>query len=146
MKDRIFAMVCAGGGVVYAHLGALSLHLKILVGLMALDYVVGVVMAFALKSKKGRDGFRSTHATNGFLRKCMCLVMVIVGYVVDVLAGSSFVSDTVIMILIANECLSLVEHAVIVGVPGTSFLRRVIAAYKDTIGGETEKGGEKSNE
>jgi toxin secretion/phage lysis holin len=95
---------------------------------MALDYATGLVVAGVFhKSGKSETGrLESRAGFKGLCRKGMELILVLVGACLDRYTGNSFVRDAVVMAFIANEALSLLENAVLMGLPVPKVLTRVL--------------------
>ena len=60
------------------------------------------------------------------------LVVVIIAHRLDVLSGTDFIKDACIIVLIANEGLSIIENLGVMGVPIPKILIKVIEALKKT--------------
>ncbi len=86
---------------------------------MAADYISGLVVAGVFKSsaKSSTGGLESKAGWKGLCRKCMTLVFVLVAFRIDVVIGTSYIRDAVIIAFIANELISLVENAGLMGLP-----------------------------
>lgn len=52
----------------------------------------------------------------GLCRKCMTLVFVLVSYRLDLIIGTNYIRDAVIIAFLANELISLVENAGLMGI------------------------------
>lgn len=92
------------GGVITACLGGWDLMLKVLVGAVIIDYVLGVVAAWYTKTINSRVGAR------GIVRKILYFVVVGMGYWLDVLMGTEMLRSIVICAFIANEGFSILEN------------------------------------
>ena len=68
----------------------------------------------------------------------MTLLFVLIAYRLDLVIGTSYIRDAVIIAFIANELISLVENAGLMGVP----LPTVITKAIDILQKKTEKEGE----
>lgn len=95
---------------------------------MGLDYVSGLVVAGVFhKSRKTDTGsLESKTCWKGLCRKCMTLVFVLVSYRLDLIIGTNYIRDAVIIAFIANELISLVENAGLMGVPLKRLLLRLL--------------------
>jgi toxin secretion/phage lysis holin len=116
------------GGVVSALFGGWSNSLTILVIFMLVDYGTGLVVAAVFqKSNKSEGGALSSSAGwRGLFRKVMTLIMVLVTAQLDALLGSGFIRDAVVIAYIANEAISLIENAGLMGVPIPPALTRAV--------------------
>lgn len=70
-------------------------------------------------------------------RKCMTLIFVLVAYRLDLVIGTNYIRDAVIIAFIANETISLVENAGLMGLP----LPAVITKAIDILQKKTESEG-----
>lgn len=70
-----------------------------------------------LKSKAG---------WKGLCRKCMTLIFVLVAYRLDLVIGTNYIRDAVIIAFIANETISLVENAGLMGLPLPAVITKAI--------------------
>ena len=115
--------VCAGAGVLlsaFAQLfGGWDAALVTLVIFMAADYVTGVLTAAVFhKSEKTEDGTLESRAGwKGLIRKGFVLLVVLVACRLDAAIGSDFIRDAAVIGFTANEALSIVENAGLMGVP-----------------------------
>lgn len=93
--------------------GGWDVSLSILIVFMVLDYITGVIWAYIQKTVNSEVGF------TGLLKKCMILVVLIVGAMLDRLLNSgSWVFRTLVCYFyIANEGISLLENISLLGVP-----------------------------
>ena len=59
-------------------------------------------------------------------RKCFTLLFVLVAYRLDLAIGVNYIRDTVIIGFIANELISIVENAGLMGVPLPAVITKAI--------------------
>ncbi len=99
-------------------LGGFDIPLQTLILFMSADYITGLVVAGLFKSSlKSDDGRLSSHAGfKGIAKKGMMLLIVLVAYRLDLLAGTNIARNTVITAFIVNEVISINENAVLMGV------------------------------
>lgn len=79
--------------------------------LMAIDYITGVMGAVRQKKLSSQDGF------NGLLKKAGMLAVVALAHFVGVYTQIAEIRSLVIGFYIANEGISILENAAILGVP-----------------------------
>ena len=101
-------------------------------GAMAVDYITGLVVAGVFhKSKKTEGGTLESRAGfKGICKKVMMLLCVLVGYRLDLTAGTTVVKDGITIAFLCNEALSIVENAGLMGIPGLEGLSGAIEALK----------------
>ena len=115
--------VCAGCGVVLSALaqlfGGWDAALTALLIFMAADYITGVLAAAVFhRSKKTEDGTLESRAGwKGLVRKGVTLAVVLAAARLDAVIGSDFIRDAAVIGFIANEGLSILENAGLIGIP-----------------------------
>ena len=144
MKNTICTTVGAAGGAVAAFFGGWDTGLVTLVIFMCIDYVSGLVVAGVFhNSKKTKTGaLESKAGWKGLCRKCMSLLFVLVAYRLDLVIGSNYIRDAVVIGFIANEAISIVENAGLMGIP----LPAVISKAIDILTSKSEEKGGDQNE
>lgn len=90
-----------------------------LVLFMAIDYISGVVVAgvFKASNKTESGALESRAGWKGLCRKGMVLLFVLIAYRLDVMIGTAYIRDAVIIGFCANELISIVENAGLMGLP-----------------------------
>lgn len=133
----VYASVLANlsflGAALLSALGGWDFSLQFLIGIMAADYVLGVLIALVWhKSQKTADGtFESNASLKGLLRKFSVLLIVYVAVQLDTVAGTGgYLRTAVILFFIANEGFSVIENLGIMGVPMPPAVKNAFAAIK----------------
>lgn len=142
MKETAtFSIIGIIGGVISTAFGGWSAALTTLVIFMAIDYVTGLMVAGVFKkSKKTNNGALESRAGfKGLCRKGVTLLIVLVSCRLDLVLGSNFVRDAVVIAFIANETISIIENAGLMGIPIPSVIVRAIEVLKT----KSEENGEK---
>ena len=118
MKLKICTLIGVLGGLISAALGGWDYALVTLMIAMGVDYISGVVVAGVFHaSKKTQNGaLESFVGFKGLCRKCMILLLVLIAYRMDLVIGVSYIRDTVIIGFIANELISIIENAGLMGI------------------------------
>jgi toxin secretion/phage lysis holin len=119
MKNEFCVEIGLIGGVVATALGGWDVGLQTLVIFMCIDYISGLLVAGVFhKSKKSETGTLESRAGwKGLIRKGATLLIVLVSVQLDKVIGSNFIRDAVIIGFIANELISIVENAGLMGIP-----------------------------
>lgn len=118
-----------------AAFGGADLWLKALLAVIALDYVTGVMGAFATGHLDSRVGFK------GICKKMMILCVVVLAARMDaVLGATGALRGLAIGFYLANDALSILENAVDMGVPVPKALVERLEQMKEE---QTQKKGEK---
>lgn len=130
MKDVLFGIISAiGAGIAYLF-GGWSLGLVILLGLMALDYVSGIIVAAVFKkSKKTPSGALSSKVGFiGIAKKGFILIIVCAACLLEKLtnADTHYIRDMVIIFYGCNEILSIFENAGLMKIKLPKVLKKAI--------------------
>jgi toxin secretion/phage lysis holin len=120
------------GAIVTTVLGGWSTGMATLVIFMAVDYISGLIVAGVFKkSKKSESGaLESRTGFKGLCRKCMTLLFVMVAYRLDLLIGTNYIRDAVIIGFSVNELLSIIENAGLMGLPLPSIIVKAVGILK----------------
>jgi len=105
-----------------------------LVIFMGVDFLTGLIVAGVFKqSKKSETGaLESKAGWKGLCRKGMMLLIVLVAHQLDLVMGSAFIKNAAIIAFIANETISIVENAGIMGIPIPDVITQAIDILKKT--------------
>ena len=138
MKQFVCTVIGAVGSGIAALFGGWDTGRVSLLIFMGLDYVSGLVVAgvFHKSNKTDTGSLESKAGWKGLCRKCMILVFVLVAYRLDLIIGTNYIRDAVIIAFIANELISLVVNAGLMGVP----LPAVITKAIDILQKKSESG------
>ena len=98
--------------------GGWSAGMTTLLICMIIDYISGLVVAGVFKkSKKTESGALESRAGwKGLCRKGMSLLIILLAYRLDITIGSNYIRDAVIIAFIANEVISIIENAGLMGI------------------------------
>lgn len=118
-KEAIFTAAGVIGAFIASLFGGWASGMTTLVIMMSVDYIMGILVAAVFgKSKKTEDGkLESRAGWKGLVRKGTTLLIVLVATRIDMLIGTNFVRDAAVIGFAANELLSIVENAGLMGVP-----------------------------
>ena len=119
MKHTICGIFGIVGSTIASFFGGWDAGLATLLIFMAIDYVSGLAVAGIFKnSKKTESGaLESKAGWKGLCRKCMTLLFVLIAYRLDLVIGVNYIREAVIIGFIANELISIVENAGLMGLP-----------------------------
>ena len=137
MKEILCTMIGFIGSVIASFFGGWDINTGTLVLFMILDYVSGLIVAAVFKnsSKTSTGALESRAGWKGLCRKCMTLIFVAVSYRLDLVLNVDYIRNTVVIAFIANETISLVGNAGLMGVP----LPAVITKAIDILQKKTER-------
>lgn len=119
MKNTICATLGTIGSFIASLFGGWSASLTTLLIFMLIDYVTGLVVAgvFHKSPKTANGGLESKAGLKGLVRKCAVLILVLVGFRLDIAIGTTYIRDGVCIAFMVNELISIVENAGLMGLP-----------------------------
>ena len=132
MKNGLCTVIGTVGGFIASLFGGWDTALATLLIFMAVDYVTGLIVAGVFhKSQKTESGALESRAGwKGLCRKGTSLLVVLVAYRLDLVIGSNFVKDATIIAFIANETISIIENAGLMGAPIPAVIVKAIDVLK----------------
>lgn len=138
MKDGICTAIGVVGSVIASLFGGWDAALVTLVIFMAIDYVTGLLVAggFHNSGKTENGALESRAGWKGLCRKCITLLMVLVATRLDLVTGTNFIRDAVVIAFIANETISIVENAGLMGInipPAITSAIEVLKKKSDSV-------------
>lgn len=126
------------GSIVSFLVDGLGMAVTILLGMMALDYISGLMAAAYQRKLNSRIGF------NGLIRKSYYLLLVgsvyMLSYAVE---GIQFAGDGLAIALIAMEFVSITENGTKMNLPMPDPVRKILLIVTEKINGNEEKKGMK---
>lgn len=134
MKYKIFTALALAGSALAELFGGWDMVLETLLILMAADWITGGLLLPAVfgKSPKSPNGALESRAGwKGLCRKGMTLFYILIAARLDRLLGMDYIRNAVCIGFIANELLSIVENAGLMGVPLPAMIRKVIDILKE---------------
>lgn len=128
MKNAICTAIGIVGGFIANLFGGWGAALTTLVLAMAIDYASGLIVAGVFhKSKKTESGALESRAGwKGLCRKGMALLIVLIGHRLDLAIGVNYIREAIIIGFIANETISIVENAGLMGLPLPAVITKAI--------------------
>ena len=107
------------GGMISQAFGGWDAALISLLFFMAVDYLSGLIVAgvFQASDKSASGSLSSVACWQGLLKKGMTLIIVLVAARLDIVLGTAFVRDAVVIAYIVNETTSIIESAGLMGLP-----------------------------
>ncbi len=117
----------AGGAISQAFGGWDSAMMTLLI-FMAIDYLSGLIVAgvFHSSDKSETGALNSIACWQGLLKKGMTLIIVLVAARLDIVLGTAFVRDAVVIAYIVNETISIIENAGLMGLPVPDVIMQAI--------------------
>ena len=135
MKYKIFTVIAFLGSTVAELFGGWDTALKTLLIFMVLDWLTGGSY-FRLCSAKVQsrltERWRAEPDGKGFAGKEVTLLYVLIAARLDMVLGVEYIRNAVCIGFIANEVLSIVENAGLMGVPMPSMIKNGSRYIKTT--------------
>lgn len=138
MWDKILKGLAALAGFIAGLFGEWPAALTILLTMMALDYVSGFVVACMRRSPKTEGGGLSSKAGFvGLARKGFIMLIVLIATLLDRAIGNAAMvfQTATVFYYIANEGLSILENADLMGVPFPAFVREHLESMREASDG-----------
>ncbi len=128
VKEMICTIIGVAGSFITKALGGWDAALTTLIIFMVADYLTGLMVAGVFhKSKKTENGALESHVGwKGLCKKGVTLLFVLIAYRLDLALGLDFIRTTVVIGFMANELISIVENAGLMGAPVPKVLLRAI--------------------
>lgn len=142
MKNALLTgIIGVVGGGIAALFGGWDGALITLMIFMGIDYLTGLIVAGVFhNSQKTENGTLESRAGwKGLCRKGVTLLVVLVACRLDLAIGANFIRDAVVIAFIANETISIVENAGLMGVPIPSVIVKAIEVLKEKTENENMK-------
>lgn len=138
MKEAVCTGIGVLGGWLASLFGGWDAAMATLILFMGADYVSGLLVAgvFHNSGKSEHGALDSRAGWKGLCRKGAALLVVLVAHRLDVVMGSGFIQDAAVIAFIANETISIIENAGLMGVPIPPVLIRAIEVLKNHSEGE----------
>lgn len=138
MKTGICTTVGVVGGFIASLFGGWDAALTTLLIFMGVDYITGLIVAGVFhRSQKSTGGALESRAGwKGLCRKGTTLLVALVACRLDLVTGSTFIRDTAIIAFIANETISIIENAGLMGVPIPAVVAKAIDILKQKAEGD----------
>lgn len=142
MKDVICAGIGAVGGWISWLLGGWDTAVVTLLIFMAIDYISGLAVAgvFHASRKTDSGALESRAGWKGLCKKAMTLLFVLVAHRLDLVIGTTYIRDAVVIAFVANELISIVENAGLMGVPMPAAIENAIDILQKKVDKDDQNG------
>ncbi len=132
MKNTLCTAAGMAGSFIASLFGGWDTGIATLVLFMGIDFFSGLAVAgiFKRSTKTETGALESKAGFKGLCRKCMTLLFVLIAYRLDLAIGTNYIRDAVIIGFLANELISIVENAGLMGVRLPSVLVKAIDVLK----------------
>ena len=144
MKETICTVLGLVFGYIASLFGGWDAAISTLVFFMAMDYITGLIVAgvFHSSGKTENGALESSVGWRGLCRKGMTLAVVLVACRLDMVIGSNLLRDAAVIAFIANETISIVENAGLMGVPVPPVIVQAIEVLKKKSELDNKKDGD----
>ena len=128
MKEGLCTGIGVVGSAIAEAFGGWDEALVTLIIFMVIDYLSGLIVAGVFhNSKKTETGTLESRAGwKGLCRKCVTLLFVLIAYRLDLAIGVNYIRNAVIIGFMANELISIVENAGLMGIPLPTVIQNAI--------------------
>ncbi|MDD3142296.1 MAG: phage holin family protein [Lachnospiraceae bacterium] len=132
IKANTFGVVGVVGGAFAKLFGGWTTDMQTLIIFMIIDYITGfAVAAIFKKSQKTETGaLQSNVGFKGLCKKCVELLFVLIAYRLDLTLGINYIKTAVVIAFIANESVSIIENAGLMGLPLPAVVTKAIDILK----------------
>lgn len=132
MKVKILSLLGCAGSVIASLFGGWDAALVTLLIFMGVDYVTGLIVAgvFHTSEKTENGTLESRAGWKGLCRKGVTLLVVLVACRLDLMMSSNFIRDAVVIAFVANETISIIENAGLMGIPIPAVITKAIEVLK----------------
>lgn len=140
MKVKLCTILGTIGACVASLFGGWDASIITLLFFMGVDYISGLIVAgvFKVSPKTATGALESRVGFKGLCRKGMILLLVLVATRLDINIGTSYIRDGVCIAFIANELISIIENAGLMGIQIPKALQNAIDILKKEGDDENE--------
>ena len=127
-KAKLCTLLGVIGSFIAEAFGGWDTGLVTLLIFMAADYIMGLIVAGVFHNSPKTDSGKLESRTGwkGLCRKCVTLLFVLIAYRLDLTLGVDYIRDAVIIGFVANELISIVENAGLMGLPLPKVVKNAI--------------------
>jgi toxin secretion/phage lysis holin len=131
-KITITGAIGAIGAALANLLGGWSNDLITLLIFMAADLITGLIVAGVFHASKKTEGgaIESNTMFKGLVKKIVMLIFVALCARIDITLGINFVRTAVVIGFIANEFISIIENAGLMGIPLPAVVTKALELLK----------------
>lgn len=129
---QLYGFIGIVGAAILHIFGGIDLAMLILIAFLAADYFSGLAVAIWFKkSKKTKTGGASSKiGFQGLIKKAMVILIVSMGSLVDILLGTDYIKNAMIIGFCANEFVSIVENGGMMGLQYPAIVTNAIDILK----------------
>ena len=141
MKEMICTIFGVIGSFIASLFGGFDAGMITLIIFMIVDYVTGLIVAGVFKNstKTETGALESRAGWKGLCRKGVTLLIVLIAYRLDLLIGTNYIRDAVIIGFCVNEAISIIENAGLMGIPLPAVISKAIDLLTKKSNSESEE-------
>ena len=134
-KNILVTIIGILGSAITSIFGGWSAAMTTLVIFMAIDYLTGLITAgvFHKSTKTDSGTLESRAGFKGLCRKGVMLLIVLVACRLDLTLSTTYIKDAVIIAFIANETISIIENAGLMGVPIPGTIKNAVDVLQKNV-------------
>lgn len=135
MSKNYFCVIMGTfGSFISKALGGWNSSLTTLVIFMLIDYITALIQAIEGKSLKSENGKLSSRVGFiGLFKKVMILLMVLIGYRIDVTFNLTYVKQVITLSYICNEFISIIENLTYLGMDKLPIFDKITTLIKKEV-------------
>ena len=132
IKNLINTVIGLAGSFIASLFGGWDAAIVTLIIFMATDYITGLIVAgvFCASKKSENGALESRAGWKGLCRKGVTLLIVLIATRLDIAVGTTYIRDAVVIAFVADEALSIIENAGLMGIPIPAVIREMIDVLK----------------
>ncbi len=141
MRIKILSLLGCVGSMIASLFGGWDAALATLIIFMGIDYATGLIVAgvFHTSEKTENGALESRTGWKGLCRKGVTLLVVLVACRLDLVMGSNFIRDAVVIAFVVNETISIIENAGLMGIPVPKVIIKAIEVLKKKAESEVKE-------
>lgn len=125
------------GSVIALAVGGFDYLLYCFIAMMAIDVITGILLAVGGNSRLTTSGYFSWAVfRKGIAQKGMMLIVVMIAHIIDIAIGIELLRDVVVLFYLAEEALSALENAEMLGLPLPAKLKQILQVLEEETGSE----------
>lgn len=130
--NSIFSLIAT---TVTCFIGSIDTLFITVIVFMIIDYITGVVKHFSPEYKK-KDGISSSRGLWGFIKKFLYILVIVIGYRIDILMDIDILRNAICYFFIANEGISILENLTEMGVPFPNIVTKYLEVIQEKVNGK----------
>lgn len=132
-KNSVLTTLSVFGAMIANALGGWDAALALLIGMMATDYITGLLVAALWQNSNKSDSgaLDSKAGFKGLCKKGVILLAVWIGTLLDSATGATYIRTAIVLFYIGNEGISLIENFGLMGVPYPPAMKKALEALRE---------------